>query len=346
MRAWHFTLPLSKPGGLENNLVLNPSAPLPPHTAKDLGKDKILVKIAAAGLNPVDYKFAQISFLARFFLKTPSSPGLDFAGKVVAVGSNVASSGISIGQEVFGRLDAPTQFGSLAEYLVTPRNNVTVVPEGMDVKNFAGGATAGLTAYQEIVPNVSRDGGSRVLVNGGSGGVGLFCIQIAKTLGCHVTATCSGRNVELCKKYGADEVIDYTRGDIIEALKTKAADKKFDLVADNVGHQANLYWNAHHYTVPGAKYVQVGGDISMSAVYDMMSKALWPGFLGGGKRPWQFLGVSSKRNEIEELAGWMKESKVKVVIDEVFKFEDAPKAFEKLKKGRTVGKILVEVSDE
>ncbi|KIX92638.1 uncharacterized protein Z520_11667 [Fonsecaea multimorphosa CBS 102226] len=410
MRAWQFT---STHGGLEKNLFLNNSAPLPvpPHdAAKSLGPDRVLVQVVAAALNPVDYKIAELPVVGRLAIKTPSSPGLDFAGRVVAVGntppghtgppvpfpaagpvsdspttpagaaSAASGSDVKVGQLVFGRLDSPTQFGTLAEYTVARRAGLAAVPEGVTLQDAAGVATVGLTAYQAIVPNVPTEGGiegggggsssggkrprpSRVFINGGSGGVGVWAIQIAKALGCYVVASCSGRNAELCKSLGADEVLDYTQQDVLGALKKMSttpdttstgvssssspyeSSNKFDLVVDNVGNSDALYWQCHHFTTPRAKYVQVGAGISASAALQMVMKMLWPGFLGGGKRKLHVLMVSSDAAQLARIAGWMAQRKVKAVVDEVVPMEDAPRAFEKLKTGHARGKIVVAVSE-
>lgn len=98
---------------------------------------------------------------------------------------------------------------------------------------------AGLTAYQSIVPRVKQ--GDRVFINGGSGGVGCFGIQLAKVVGCHVTTSCSERNVELCRRLGADGVVDYTKVSVADALKEKGW--KFDHVVDNVGTNEELIWS-------------------------------------------------------------------------------------------------------
>ncbi|KIW95976.1 uncharacterized protein Z519_03042 [Cladophialophora bantiana CBS 173.52] len=383
MRAWQFT---SAHGGLEKNLKLNNSAALPPHDAKALGKDKVLVKVLAAALNPVDYKIAEMPLIGRLAIKTPATPGLDFAGRVVAVPEPASAASapqrgddVKVGQLVFGRLEQPTHFGTLAEYTVARKAALAVVPEGVKTQDAACVATAGLTAYQAIAPNVNKGaaatgdkGPSRVFINGGSGGTGTWGIQIAKALGCHVVASCSGKNVELCKSLGADEVLDYTKEDILGALKKMATasapttttaaaatngsggaggpspddSQKFDLVVDNVGNLDKLYWQCHHFTSPKAKYVQVGMGLSGYAALQLILKMVWPGFLGGGKRKYRMMMVASDAAQLKQIGEWMAEGKVKAVVDEVVPMENAPKAFEKLKTGHAKGKIVVAVSDQ
>ncbi|EXJ89501.1 hypothetical protein A1O3_02568 [Capronia epimyces CBS 606.96] len=344
MRAWQYT---QTHGGLERNLTLNTAAALPPHDAKTLGQDRVLVQILATSLNPVDYKFAELPVVGRLMIKKPASPGLDFAGRVAAPGGGeLATSTL-----VFGRLDAPGQFGTLAEYTVARKQALAVLPEGVSAQDAACVGTAGLTAYQCIIPNVTRGQGTRVFINGGSGGTGVWGIQIAKAVGCYVVTSCSGRNVELCKSLGADEVLDYTSEDIVEVLRKKALSTseanqgRFDLIVDNVGSHDTLYQHCHEFTTPEAKYVQVGMEVSWQAVLKLVSRSVWPGFLGGGKRRYQFLAVSGDATQLEEIGKWMHEGKVKAVSDEVFRMDDAPKAFEKLKTNHARGKIVVAVSE-
>ncbi|KIX06018.1 uncharacterized protein Z518_03992 [Rhinocladiella mackenziei CBS 650.93] len=345
MRAWQFT---STHGGLEKNLTLNSSAALPPHSVSDLGKDKVLVQVLFTALNPVDYKIAELPVMGRLAIRRPSSPGLDFAGRVAASGSQ---SDFKVGQLVFGRLDQPTQFGALAEYTVARTGALVAVPEGVQAQDAACVGTAGLTAYQSIVPNVKEGNGNRVFINGGSGGTGVWGIQIAKALGCYVVTSCSSKNAELCKSLGADRVVDYNSEDVVEALTKIAADsssgpgRKFDLLVDNVGASGRLYWNCHHFTSHGARYVQVGAEFSGHSTLDLVMKMGWPGFLGGGKRKFHMLSVKSDKRQLEQIGRWMSEGKAKAVVDQVLRMEDAPKAFEQLKKKHTRGKILVAVSE-
>lgn len=161
--------------------------PLPSGTAS-LPKDTTLIKVAYSTLNPVDYKFAETVLVGRFVTRTPGS---DFAGEVVSS----THSDLKIGDAVFGLIEPPA-FGALAEYVVVKgRKNVAPIPSGVKPSDAAALGVVALTAYQAIVPFVT--GGDKIFINGGSGGVGTFGIQIAKAIGCYVTVTCSGPNVEL-----------------------------------------------------------------------------------------------------------------------------------------------------
>ena len=341
MKAWQYS---QVAGGLEKNLKLNNNAALPPK-ANSLGPDQVLVRVLSSALNPVDYKFPQVPIVGGLIVKRPAFPGLDYAGRVVASGPNsrkISSEDLKPGQLVFGKLDGPTQFGTLAEYTVVPRSGCVPLPEGVKPDDAAAAGSAALTAYQTLVPNIKA--GDRVFINGGSGGVGSFGIQFAKVKGCHVVTSCSGANVDLCKSLGADQVIDYRTQDVVAELKKLP---KFDFIADNVGTPGDLYWQAHTFTKPGAKFVQVGADMSLGGIYGMVSRMVWPGFLGGGKRPWAFLGLVNDYEQFREIAGWMAEGKVRALIEEVYGMEDKGpvRAYEKLKTGRVKGKLVVRVAE-
>lgn len=327
MRAWQFS---STAGGIENNLNINASAKLPRRKP-----DQHLVQVIAASLNPVDYKPAEIPLVTRLLL-APSTPGLDFAGRIVVPASG---SSLQPGQLVFGQASSHMLGGALAEYAIAKPECVAPLPESVSPKHGASICIAGLSAYQTIVPYVKD--GSSIFINGGSGGTGCYGIQIAKAKGCYVTTTCSTANIELCKSLGADEVIDYKTQNVVDALK--ASGRKYDHVVDNVGADPNLFWKCHEYTKPSAVYVGVGAQVSFRAFFDMAKMRLWPGFLGGAKRKNVGFMMNPKAEELAQIGEWMARGEVKAVIDSELPFEDAPEAFRRLKTGRTKGKIVVSV---
>jgi NADPH:quinone reductase-like Zn-dependent oxidoreductase len=328
-RSWQFT---STRGGLEKNLKLNPSTSLP--TAKP---NQHLVQVLATSLNPVDFKLAENQILVHFIPK-PATPGIDFAGRIV---TPAAGSPLKSGQLIFGSASlSPSAGGALSEFALVPQEGCVVMPDGLDPADACTAVIAGITAYQTIVPRVKQ--GDKVFLNGGSGGVGVFGIQIAKVLGCHVTTTCSTANVELCKQLGADEVVDYRKSNVVDALV--ALGHKFDHVVDNIGTDLQLYWRCHEYTKPETIFISIAGAPTLRYLTDVIMVKTWPGFLGGGKRKQEGFLAQPAPADLEQLGAWMKEGKVKAVIDQKFPFEDAPKAFEKLKTGRAKGKIVVEIA--
>jgi NADPH:quinone reductase-like Zn-dependent oxidoreductase len=330
MQAWQYS---STAGGLEKNLKINPSAPLPVRKP-----NQHLVQVIAAALNPVDYKPAEIALISALLISKPATPGIDFAGKIV---EPAEGSSFQKGQLVFGFSGtSPFDGGALREYTITETKGTAAVPDGVDPVDAATIGVAGITAYQAIVPKVKKD--DKIFINGGSGGCGIFGIQIAKTLGCHVTTACSTANVDLCKSLGADEVVDYKKKNVIEALIESG--NKFDHVVDNVGSDINLYWRCHEYTKPGAVFMQIAGSPTLSHLTDLIKIKTLPGFLGGGKRKREGFLASANKEELDQLVAWMKEGKVKSVIDHKFTFGEVPQAFERLKTGRARGKIVVDIA--
>lgn len=345
MKAWQFT---STSPTLEQNLKLNSSAPLP-KGATSLPADQVLVQVIAVSLNAIDFKAPEIPVIGRLMTGSPATPSIDFAGRVAATGPNskkVTSTDLKPGQLVFGRLDAPTKFGTLAEYTIAPRTGCVPIPAGVSVIDAAAAGSVALTAYQSIIPKIKSGAGQRVFLNGGSGGTGTFGIQMARAAGCHVTTSCSTANVELCKSLGADTVIDYKSQDLFAELKKLPP---FDLVVDNVGSARELYWASPSFTKPGAQFVQVGAPaISFGFVYEFLCRTLWPTFLGGGQRPWEFLPLTSKVDDYVQIGRWMQEGKVRAIVDEVFGTDEKGpvRAFEKVRTGRAKGKIVVKMADE
>lgn len=330
MKAWQFSAISSV---MEESLIFNTNATPPPAPRKG----QTMVEVVSMSLNPLDQKFPEIPLGGRL-IGRPSSPGMDFCGHVVSSRKQT----LKPGQLVFGRLPMPTKFGTLAQYTITPAAGTVPVPDGVSPEHAASIGMAGLTAYQCIAPNAK--GGDKIFINGGSGGTGIFGIQIAKALGCHVTTSCSTPNVGLCKSLGADEIIDYKMMDVTKTLSEGGP--KYDLVVDNVGSPADLYRHSHHFLQEKGKYIQVGVNFDLGGMASMISRMGWPGFLGGGKRKYEFFGAKNKTEDLQQLAAWMAEGKIKAVIDEAFALKDAVKAYEKLRTGRAKGKIVVNINSD
>ncbi|KAL1588966.1 hypothetical protein WHR41_02521 [Cladosporium halotolerans] len=323
----------STAGGLHKNLKATSSWPLPKN-AKNLSKDQTLVRVSYASLNPVDYKVPELPLLGRFVF-SKGVPGLDFAGTVIE--STLPH--LKPGERVFGET-APPSFGALGEYLIASKEACVPIPDGVEPKHAATLGVAGLTAYQTIAPFIKS--GSKVLINGGSGGVGTYQIQIAKILGCYVTTTCSGANAELVKSLGADEVIDYRSQDVVQTLTRSG--NQYDLIIDNVFADADLYWASPKYLKPEGSYVTIAGNAKFSVIKNILSIFLWPKALGGGQRKFQFVTCVANAVQYAELAKWMAEGKLKAIIEQEFSLDDAGKGYERLKTGRTRGKLVVKVT--
>src|SRR5437899_11467183 len=191
--------------------------PVPKH-------DEVLIKVRAASVNPLDWRLmkGKPRILRLFFgLHKPrlGRPGVDAAGEVEAVGSNVPQ--FKPGDEVFGACR-----GAFAEYACTAESKLVMKPNNVTFEQAASVFVAGLTALQGLRDKGRIQPGSRVLVNGAAGGVGTFAVQIAKTFGADVTGVCSTRNIDLVRSIGADEVIDYTQNDFT------TSNQRYDLILD------------------------------------------------------------------------------------------------------------------
>ena len=337
-----------------------------------------LIKVLSTSLNPVDYKLASLPYpLPRLMIgAAPHTPGLDFVGRVWSTND----SRLKGGDIVWGLVPATAREGAAADFVVVKGDGWGgKIPEGwLDMASKTGReleelgtfGVCGFTAFQALLKGdlgfsqtwnkrgAGRDmgRGGKVFINGGSGGVGSFMVQIAKRgFGCEsVVATCSGANADLVRSLGADEVVDYRNTSVVGALKEwsmKNGGQQFDLIIDNVG-SSEIYYQCHNFLKPGSeggKYVMVGAGMSLAATRDIAMMLLLPGFLGGGQRPVGFFGLTRVPQDQWELCGkWMLEGRVKAVIEDENRFDldDIQKAFQKLHGGRTRGKIVVHVAKE
>jgi NADPH:quinone reductase-like Zn-dependent oxidoreductase len=192
--------------------------------------DRVLVRVAAASVNPVDWHaMTGLPLITRpqEGLRRPKHRvrGVDVAGTIIAIGRDVTT--FRVGDEVFG-----TARGSFAEFACAGPAFIVTKPESISFEHAAAIPVAALTALQALRDKGRLQRGQRVLINGAAGGVGTFAVQIAKALGAQVTAVCSAGNVEMVRSLGADEVIDYTTADFV------MGGRRFDVMVDNVGNRS------------------------------------------------------------------------------------------------------------
>jgi NADPH:quinone reductase-like Zn-dependent oxidoreductase len=342
--------------GLERNLYLSnipiPSVPL--SVTSDSARC-ILVQVTHVSLNPADHTLPEDPLLGRLTIwYRPATPCFDFAGRIIELPKHMTTSAranikdLKIGDAVLGRFGYPYTLGALAEYTLAQPNGLAKLPGNVPAAHGAALGTAAITAYQALVPYIKK--GDRVFVNGGSGGVGTFVIQMAKVLGAsHVTASCSGTNVSMVTNLGADEVINYRDVNLTEHLKTMAMSSGdrplFDHMVDCVAEVSTLYENSHYYLNPAGIFIQVAGTMdSLAGVWSMASRIFRPSWLGGGQRRWKVLLAYQDSVALHKIAQWAAEGRLKPVIDSEYELADAALAFSKLKTGRARGKILISVS--
>lgn len=348
MRAWTYT----KAGrNLATALTLNPNVRRP--SAHPPPADKLLVRVTHMSPNPADYKLPEASRLATLLAtrSLTATPGMDYAGIVEAVGPSSSPSTYKPGDPVFGTI-SPTQHGTLSEYILastlqnTGSSCVPLPPTLSPLEASTLGTTA-QAAYQALTTYTTLSPGDEVFINGGSGGVGTYAIQIAaRALGCVVTTSCSTGNIALCESLGASTVLDYTTSSITESLRASGPNK-YRLVLDNVGSSpSDIYAQAHSYLRADGVYVQLGGGFGVADLGAAADRALRPAFLGGGRRAYRFHVLKSKCEDLVRLAGWLRDGTIRAVVDgEAYPFEEAPRAFEKLRTGRVRGNLVVKVSD-
>ncbi len=295
--------------------------------------DEVLVQVKAAGVNPLDYHFMRGSpYILRLMggvgAPEDSRVGVDFAGVVEAVGAEVTR--FVPGDEVFGRAN-----GAFAEY-VTLREGRAVVkkPDNVSFEQAAGVAIAGITALQALVDKGGLEAGQDVLINGASGGVGTFAVQIAKAMGANVSGVCSTRNVAMVESIGADRVFDYKKEDYTEA------NSRFDLIVDMVGNHTPST-NVELLKDSG-KLVLVGGPKgNWIAPFKRPLQAKVAGWFADQEITTLFARVSQE--DMQTLADMMSDGRLATVIDRTYSLEDASEAIRYSESGRARGKIIITV---
>ncbi len=297
-------------------------------------EDQVLVRVRAASLNRADwYAMAGRPVVGRpsMGLRRPKSPrlGTDYAGEVVAVGSNVT--GFRVGDAVFGGRD-----GALAEYVAARHDRgIAPKPASATFEQAAAVPVAALTALQGLRDKGQVQAGQRVLIQGASGGVGTFAVQIAKALGAEVTAVCGPRGVAAARECGADHVIDYTREDFTKL------DRRFDLILDIAGTRP--FRHLKRVLSPAGAVIMVGGSKD-SRVFGPIGHLIALR-LGGllGRRKVSFFIAKFNKADMETLAGWLASGSLKPVIDRTFALKDTAEAFRHLGDGHPQGKVVITV---
>jgi NADPH:quinone reductase-like Zn-dependent oxidoreductase len=267
-----------------------------------------------------------------FGLRKPRNArlGVDVAGEVEAVGKNVSR--FASGDEVFGACR-----GAFADYACAPESGLAKKSDGVTFEQAASIPVAGITALQGLRDKGKIQAGHRVLINGASGGVGTFAVQIAKSFGADVTGVCSGRNAELVRSLGADRVIDYALEDF-----TKSA-QRYDLIFDCIGnHSLSACRCVLH---PRGTYVVIGGpDGRWISPVDLFVKAsaLSP-FVSQ-----RLVGFSAKQNakDLSTLNDLIETGKVTPVIDGCYRLSELREAVRYLEDGHARGKVLITVEDK
>lgn len=299
--------------------------------------DQVLVKVHAASVNPYDWHFMRgIPFVMRMSagLRKPQDPriGGDMAGQIEAVGKNVTR--FKPGDEVYG-----VCHGSWAEYCVV-KSSVALKPDNMSFEQAASVPVAAVTALQALRDTGKVQPGQKVLINGASGGVGTFAVQIAKSLGANVTGVCSTRNVEMVRSLGADQVIDYTKEDFAKGSKL------YDVVLDNVGTQPLSGFR--HVLKPKGICVMIGGGGPNEGNWvGPMARPIKALLLSPFVSQKVTMMIAQVNNEdLNILADLIQSGKVTPVIDRTYRLSQTADAIRYLEEGHARGKVIITVAED
>jgi NADPH:quinone reductase-like Zn-dependent oxidoreductase len=301
-------------------------------TPKD---DEILIKVQASSVNWGDWHNLRADpFLVRLAsgLLRPKNKilGFDVAGRVEAAGANVKQ--LQPGDELFGDIYAYGG-GAFAEYASVPEKALALKPGNLTFEQAAAVPVAAVTALQGLRDQGHIQPGAKVLINGASGGVGTFAVQLAKCLGAEVTGVCSTRNLEMVRSLGADQVIDYTQEDVTQN------GQRYDLIIDNVGNAA-VYKRLYQRSLsPTGICVIIAGSFFLQL------------FLGpwmtrtGGNKIGTFMTDGTKIEDLIFIKGLLEAGEVIPVIDRCYPLSEVPEAMRYLEGGHARGKVVIQIGE-
>lgn len=286
--------------------------------------DQMLVKVHASSVNPIDWKIrsGMIQLLTGY--NFPLILGFDVAGVVEEVGNSVT--GFQAGDSIYAFLDS-LPGGAYAEYAAVSERAACLLPNTMSYEQAAAVPLAALTALQALRDSGEIQPGQQVLINGASGGVGSFAVQIAKALETEVTAVCSTKNVELVETLGADYVIDYTQKDFTQDTK------QYDIILDAVAKES--FSRCQNILKPNGIYVT-----TLPALDTLVQGLLT--FLVPGKTA-KFMLANSSGKDLAFLKNLIEANKLRSVIAKTYPLSELAAAHEESEQGRVVGKLVITV---
>jgi NADPH:quinone reductase-like Zn-dependent oxidoreductase len=313
--------------GVENLQLRDIEKPVP-------SENEVLVRVRGASVNPVDGHTIRGGWLMRPMsgMRKPKNTrfGTDFAGVVEAVGKNVT--GFKPGDEVFGAKN-----GAVADYVCVKADRAIVMkPSNITFEQAGSVGVAGVTALQGLRDKGRIQTGQKVLINGASGGVGTFAVQIAKALGADVTAVCGTGNVDLVKSIGADHVIDYSKEDFTET------DQHYDLIYDLVGNHG--FSERRNILTPNGICVLagIGGAGIHPGTLGRIGRNFWNAFLSNfSRQKFVFYMAKLTKDDLNVLRELMESGKVSPVIDRTYKISETQTAVRYLEEGHAHGKVVI-----
>ncbi|SCZ98587.1 BZ3500_MvSof-1268-A1-R1_Chr3-1g05482 [Microbotryum saponariae] len=323
---------------------------------------QVLIKIHAASLNPIGWKGMGV-FPISALQKVPSVPEADLAGTIA--GGNLEGSGFALGDAVFGQIPYGDIFktggGVLAEYAVIDHDLLVKKPDNISFEEAASFPLAGLTAWYVLghLGGLKKDQDGeqkRVFINGGSGGVGGYAVQIARLLGAFVVTTCSDASWSYVESLKPNEVINYRQVDLAQELTKRYSSRPFDLIFDTVG--IDLHKDSPKFLkADGPGYIDIAGPhmtgtvmSTIGSLSSILYRTAWPRLLGGTPRKYRFarLPVEKMVPELKQAAELFKDGEYEAkggipMVDSVHSFDEALKAYERQMSLRAKGKVVVKV---
>ena len=301
---------------------------------KPIPKEKeVLVKVHSASANPADWHmirgkplFSRLSF--GLFKPRNTIPGIDISGKIESVGKNVTE--FKPGDEVFGKCGWG---GGFAEYVCTSEKNLVKKPKNISFEEAASVYVAAITALQGLRYKGAFITGQNVLINGASGGVGTFAVQIARSFGAKVTGVCSSRNADLVRSLGAKNIIDYTKQDFTQT------EQKYDFILDAVGNRS--VFDYKRALTPNGKCVIVG----FTTLGRMFQHALLGSLQSSSKgKSIALMGTAQpNKKDLEILKTYLESGSIKPVIDRKYSLDKTAEAMHYLEQGHARGKVVIKV---
>lgn len=286
--------------------------------------DQLLVRQMATSVNPVDWKIRAGKFKVFTGIRLPKMGilGADVAGEIVEVGKDIKH--FRKGDRIFAMVNTLTG-GAYAEFVSVPESFAATKPVNMSFEESAAVPLAALTALQALRDKAKIRSGAKVLINGASGGVGIFAVQIAKALGADVTAVCSTKNLELVRSVGADNVIDYTKEDFTRN------NQQYDIVFDVVANQSFSQCK----NILKSKGIYVTTVPTLSVISQIFWTSFWPG------RKAAFFSVKPSSKDLNFLRELIEAGKIKSVIDQSYPFSQVSTAHNHSETGHVKGKIVL-----
>ncbi len=307
----------------------------------EAGDGDVLVKVSAAGINPLDKMVRDGEFKRLLKYRTPFVLGHDVAGVVTRTGSAVRE--VQVGDEVYAR-PRDLRIGTFAEYIAIDQDDVAPKPASLTLHEAAAVPLVSLAAWQALVDRAQVQPGQKVLVHAGSGGLGSTVIQLAKHLGATVATTARGENAELVRSLGADVVVDYTKEDFAEVLSG------YDVVVDSRGGEnlerslTVLKPGGHAISVTGppdpAFAKQLGAPKLIAVVMGLLSRKVRKQARKLGVS-YSFLFMQANGGQLRELASLYDAGRLRPLIDKAFPFDQTLEALTYVEQGRSNGKVVI-----